>query len=355
MSSIAEHNKALLFVEPRQSYVGDGWRMFCYEGIGSICNMVDSEGQEWEWDLDDYDPAINRIKLARLSHWVKNRLLYHPHIDITRDLVGIDFSTMRVKNIERLTGIERLNLKLAREVYDQETSPLDPKVTRQKIPELWQGDWETVLSDYATRMMTELETGNIDPATVSQHEKLYIGWRVDRVGDTTFANFETFVADNIDFGLERTRTKVSKWDKNRIVPFSTTAEQEFPRIDRLGQHWSNKQQLIKYGETGAGSFVLESTTGSHGDMITSSYDSYDSPRIAKWTWKLSDYNPVTSVVATVIYKTDLFNDIVHTNFVLDLWSLAFEEGFTPTEKRKLRFGETAYVGTVREYAIAEYV
>jgi hypothetical protein len=343
MSSIAEHNKALLFVEPRQSHVGDGWRMFCSEGICSMCTMVDSEGQEWEWDLDDYDPAINRIKLARLSRWVTNRQRHHPHIDITRDLVNLDFATMRVKNIDRLIGIERYNLELAQEVFQGSKSPLDPEVTRQKIPELWQGDWESVLSNYATNMMTKLETGNLDPATVSQHEKLYIGWRVDRVGDTTFAAFEKFVADNIDFGLERPRRRAPIYDKNILLPFSTTAEEEFPRIGRLEQIWSNKQQLIKYIKSGAaGSFALEGTTGSHGDMITSSFDSYDSPRIAKWTWKLSDYNPITSVVATVIYKTGIFNDIVHTNFVLSPRSLWFEEGFTPTEKRKLRFGEIAH-------------
>jgi hypothetical protein len=293
----------------------------------------------WEWDLDDYDPETGFIKSVRLSMWMRGGVWYNVDITITRRWVQIiDFTTMRLQR-SGLTGGEMYHLGLNVDIVTKAISPLDPKVTAANIPELWTSkfDWEQhILIPFATEWMAELETGNRDPDTVSQHEKLYIGWRLDdelEPGATSFADFEQFVRDNIDSVLEIPRTSVKRW-ASTPTPLSTTAEQEFYRIDGLSTIWKNKQRLMAYIKseaTGAGSFALKSTTGSHGDMKTTSIRRIKGLELV-WDWKLSDYDPVTSTVRRVVYKTKHFNDIVHTDIKFDLGYFVLDVDISPLEQ-----------------------
>jgi hypothetical protein len=345
MNSGAKQNKARVLARPAAlNYVGDGWKIVGGQIQTCYSPSADSSGRVWKWKLSDYDKDSGHIRLVTLS---TNGSANPVYITITQKWVEIDFATMKV-GVKKLNGIERHCLDLSEDIANGTLSPLDPKVTRQKIRRLWNSSWENVLRIYATETMDKLETGNIDPSTVSQYEKLYIGWRTDRSGHTKFSNFEKFVADNIDFGLERSRTKQTLCcgrPTGMRVPLSITAEQEFYQIDILERIWSNKQKLMNYIKSaGTGNFNVEKTIGSDGDMKTQPLIGVDNT-IPFWEWKLSDYDPVTSTVARMVYKSDIFNDIVRTNVRLELDQLRVRIPFSNDETQMIWLEARGYNGS----------
>ena len=164
----------------------------------------------------------------------------------------------------------------------------------------------TTLDVYLPKVMADMESWKLDPATINQNMRFIVGWWTSNPPGRVPGDIPELLA-------ERHRT-------------GRTAEEAFPRIRNISVAWRNRTTLLDprgvfdsaLGVTRRGGLVF--TLGRDNGVA--------------WQWDTGEYNPDSSVIRFLRLAWPGIG-IVRENVKLDLVTMRVETGLTASELEQL--------------------
>ena len=256
----------------------------------------------------------------------------------------LDLATMKLKTT-RLDHDDRARIELAQRIADGLESPFCDKAIDLKIDQHWMSDWVDVIFAWATRTKAAIEDITTRPDSVSQLDKFRAGWVLwwsDDSDTITFADFDKFMKASVDMSvLNKTERPWSyrRPDKAIAVPLKTTAESTFSWIRDATTAWENNRRLVT------------------GDLLGSKFEVTRDGRIESmgedtrlWRWRVADYDPTTTTIATAEARSTYLNPFIHHNVKLDLVTLRVDTVFTDAESNMIRSASHAWHGKITPFS-----